>query len=346
MSGKRFAEIIAAVTMACQAAVAAPELVCDPPDFVLDDGECRVVALDRAAASVTVSLAVDFPRKALSGRSASAALTFMDSVGRRLYEASLSIDEDPSLAGFGERALRLSVDSVTPAAERVRLLDFYRGKDANIAGGVNCLSATIGNGTGRFSVGGNAMALAGEVPMGAVVASVGLTTGARMEIRRFAVTEEADPAELYMTPWTVETLTERFASSSDPVEGFWSFLDRDNDPEWAIPGGFYELAIVKSGAAPLPETSSESSASLASYDIIYLSGATVEGRSWIPGMRKGAMTPTIFADHYKLSWIDARFQTDYPECTADLSASNTILTLRFPLHRSQLRFSRRPLSRK
>ncbi len=335
----------AAVALNGASALGAPETVCDPPDFVFEAGESREVSIDTSASSVTISLAADFPRKALPGRSAYAALTFGGSDGRPLYAASLSIAENPSLAGFGEYALRLAVDSITPAAERVRLLEHYHGKDANIAGGVNCLVADIEKGRAVFSIGGNAMVRAGEVRMAADVASVRLTTGAKMWIRRFAVSTQADPAKLHMTRWTVDALAERFAASTDPLEGFWSFLDRDNDPAWAIPGGFYELAIVKTGAAPQSDTTEETSDNIPVYEIIYISGATVEGASWLLGMRKGSLSPTIFADHYKLSWIDARFQTDYPECTADLSASNTILTLRFPLHRSQLRFSRRPLHR-
>lgn len=308
-----------------------PETLCDPPDFTLGKGECRSVALDPDAGEVRVSLAVDFPKNALRGRGTAVCLTFAGVGGEPVYRASLSVAEDPASAGFDELALRLHVDSVAPGGAAVALLDRYVSADANVSGGINCLVADKTRVMTRFYIGGNKMSAAGEVATGAPVHSVGLTVTSRMDVRRFEVRQSGDPAVTLMTPWTAETLAARFAASSDPVEGFWSFLDRDNEPEWAIPGGFYELAVVKSETVP------------GGYDIIYLGGASVEGSSWHPGMRKGSLTPTIFADHYRLGWVDARFQTDYPECTADLSASNTILTLSFPLHHSTIRFSRRPL---
>lgn len=324
--------LLAAMLSAVAASAAvAPEIVCDPPDFLLRRDESRSVAVDPDAASLRVSLAADFPKKHLAGRGAEAVLTFMDRDSVPVYVAALSFGEDPASAGFDERALRLTVDSVTPAGSRVRLLDNYLTKDANIAGGVNCLVVDVAEGVASFDTGGNKMTEAGSVAFRTPLSGISLTVSTDMNVRRLEVRQSAAPAKTLMTPWTVETLEKHFALSSDPVEGFWSFLDRDNDPKWAIPGGFYDLAVVKSETAP------------GEYDIIYLGGASVEGRSWHPGMRKGSLTPTIFADHYRLGWIDARFQTDYPECTADLSASNTILTLSFPLHHSTIRFSRRPL---
>lgn len=317
------------IVIAVRAWGAAPlELVCDPPDFELAKGECHSVALDPDAGTLKISVAVDFPKMALQTRSASASLAFINSGGVPVYAATLSLGENPASAGFDELALRLAVDSLLPDGKRLSLLDYYLTKDANIAGGVNCLIAEIVKGKAGFYIGGNKMTFAGEIPFGGGFSKAELTVNTRMDVRRFEVKEAPNPANALMTPWTVETLLERFAVTNDPVERFWSFLDRDNDPKWAIPGGRYELAIVRNGDV---------------YDIIYLSGATVEGRSWHTGMKKGTLTPTIFADHYQLSWTDSRFQTDYPECSADLSTSNTILTLNFPLHHSQIRFSRKRL---
>lgn len=324
----------AALQAFASSAAVAPEIVCDPPDFLLRRGESRSVAVDPDAASLRVSLAADFPKKQLAGRGAEAVLTFMDRDSVPVYVAALSFGEDPASAGFDERALRLTVDSVSPSDSRLRLLDNYLTKDANIAGGVNCLVVDVAEGVASFDTGGNKMTEAGSVPFRTPLSGIELTVSTDMNVRRLEVRQSAAPAKTLMTPWTVANLENHFALSSDPVEGFWSFLDRDNDPKWAIPGGFYDLAVVKS------ETES------GGYDIICLGGASVEGRSWQPGMRKGTLAPTIFANHYRLGWIDARFQTDYPECTADLSASNTILTLSFPLHHSTIRLSRRPISAK
>ncbi|MCM1070314.1 MAG: hypothetical protein NC210_04445 [[Clostridium] fimetarium] len=307
--------------------------VCDPPDFRLEPGGSFTAAVDTAAGSVRLGLAVDFPRKALKSLGSAATLTFTDSDSVPLYEAKLSIEEDPSLAGFGERALRLKFDSIAPGGARVPLINHYESKAANQSGGVNCLTAEFADGAVSFSTGGDRMAPAGSARCRAGFAAVRLSVNRPMEVRRMEVTVSEDHASALMTEWTEESLAEYFATSTDPLEGFWSYLDRDNDPQWAILGGFYELAVIKN-------------ADTAAYDIIYLSGAEVEGSRWRPGMRKGSLTPTIFADHYRLAWTDARFLSDYAEATADLSLSNTVLTLNFPLHRSQLRFSRRLVIRR
>ncbi|MDE6125504.1 MAG: hypothetical protein K2G30_00970 [Muribaculaceae bacterium] len=305
------------------------ETVSDPPDFLLAAGESRVAVLDPEAGALRISVAADFPKKALAKRSAAVVLTLVDVDGLPVMAATLSIGEDPSFAGFDEPALRLVVDSIAPDGRRITVSDRYVGKDANTAGGVNSLVVESERGKMVFKAGGNRMGSAGEAVIWSPVASAELSATSEMWIRRFETRQAPDPVRRLMTAWTVESLAERFAASSDPVEGFWSFLDRDNDPRWAVPGGFYELAVVKADTEP------------ASYDIIYLGGASVEGASWKSGMKKGTLWPTIFADHYRLGWTDARFQTDYPECTAGLSASNTILTLRFPLDHSEMRFSRR-----
>lgn len=307
--------------------------LCDPPDFRLEPGGSFTAVVDTAAGSVRLGLAVDFPRKALTSLGSAATLAFLDSDSVPLYEATLSIEEDPSLAGFGERALRLKFDSIATGGGRFTLLDHYESKVANQSGGINCLIAEFADGAASFSTGGDRMAPAGSARCLAGFASVRLSVNRPMEVRRMEISVLEDFPATLMTGWTAESLADYFAASTDPLEGFWSYLDRDNDPQWAIPGGFYELAVVRN-----PDT--------AAYDIIYLSGAEVGGSRWRPGMRKGSLTPTIFADHYRLAWTDARFLSDYAEATADLSLSNTVLTLNFPLHRSQLRFSRRLVIRR
>ncbi len=302
--------------------------VCDPPDFRLEAGESYMVPVDTAVGRIRVGLAVEFPRQALRSLGSAVTLTFMRADSVPAYEAVLSIAEDPSLAGFEERALRLAVDSISPCGERIPLLDHYASKNVNISGGLNCLIAEFADGKALFFVGSDKMVEAGTAECSAGFGVIRLGVNRGMDVRRMEVTMEENFPKKLMTGWTEESLASHFASSTDPVEGFWRFLDRDNDPEWAIPGGYYDLAVVKNADG-------------AAYDIIYIGGAEVAAINWRPGMLKGSLAPTIFADHYKLTWTDSRFLSDYSEATADLSLSNTVLTLNFPLYRSQLRFSRR-----
>lgn len=309
------------------------EVVCDPDDFRLAPGECFSVAVDSAAGGISVGLSVDFPRKALEAAKARAVLTFVGNGGSELCRAELSIAADPATAGFEEPALRLKVDSATTSGANVCLVDFYTSRDIHPSGGIHSLLAEWADGNLSFQIGGDRLTPAGGFKLDGEIDSLRLQVSKPMYIRRFCVKRFPDYSQTLMTHWTIDSLAAYFSKSGDPVEGFWSFLDRDNDPAWAIPGGFYELAIVRSAT--------EAKA----YDIIYLGGAKVDASRWREGMRKGRLRPTIFADHYSMEWTDSRFNADYEEITADVSAEGTILTLNFPLYHSKLRFSKRPLAK-
>ncbi len=129
------------------------------------------------------------------------------------------------------------------------------------------------------------------------------------------------------TGWTIDDLNEYFSRSADPVEGYWRYLDRQNDPQYARLGGRYVLAVVKN----------EMSGGY--YDVIYISGAETMAGRWTPGMLKGNLYPTVFQFHYDLCWYDSTFEP----ITRDIHASvtdNAILTLSFPLLKATLRFSK------
>lgn len=307
------------------------ELVCDPGDFRLEPDECFSVPVDSDAGNIWIGLSIDFPRKALVAANARAILTFINEGGRELCRTVLSVGEDPSLAGFQERALRLNVDSITASGERITVLDFYATKGVRPSGGVNSLVTEYGDGKLSFQIGGDRLNRAGVFEAGGHVGSIRLQVTKAMDVKRFCVKQSPDYSKTLMTRWSSDSLASYFADSTDSVEGFWSFLDRDNDPAWAIPGGFYDLAVVRGEGQ--------------TYDIIYLSGAKVDASRWREGMRKGKLSPTIFADHYILEWTDSRFMSDYEEITADISAEGTILTLNFPIYHSKLRFSKRSLAK-
>ncbi len=128
-----------------------------------------------------------------------------------------------------------------------------------------------------------------------------------------------------VTDHSLAGLTERFNAAHDPVEGFWKYLDRQNNPRYARLGGTYTLAVVADGDG--------------GYDIIYLSGADVYADRWDEGMIKGHLRPTRFEGHYDLEWVDSTFGVHDRELSAQLDASG-ILTLNFPLLKTQIRLSR------
>ena len=156
----------------------------------------------------------------------------------------------------------------------------------------------------------------------------GIYVGAasRLTVERFVTKSEVNPATALVTEWTTELLDEQFASSPDPMEGYWQYLDREMEEKKAKLGGRYEIAVVKNTSG--------------GYDIIYVSGAVVNSRNWHEGMLKGRLTKTGFIDEYDMVWYDS----DMRYMPHDLSATlenGSILTLRFPTLNTQIRFSRK-----
>lgn len=138
-----------------------------------------------------------------------------------------------------------------------------------------------------------------------------------------------DPSRFLTSGWSIERLNEHFTISSDPLEGYWEYLDRKNDPRYGRLGGRYTLAVVKS-----PGESDD-------YHILYVDGAETLATQWKPLMIKGKLKGTAFQQHYDLTWFDSTFQPIDRDIHASMT-DNAILTLYFPLLKTELRFSKRP----
>lgn len=134
-----------------------------------------------------------------------------------------------------------------------------------------------------------------------------------------------DPATALRTDWTREALEKRFARTPLPHEGFWKYLDRATDDGYARLGGEYTVGLVGDSDD--------------GYEIIYVSGARTLRNDWECGMVKGRLRPTIFENHYDLTWYDAKMNAIDVECSATFT-DDAILTLALPLLKATLRFSR------
>ena len=115
----------------------------------------------------------------------------------------------------------------------------------------------------------------------------------------------------------------------DNHTGYWHYLDKVTPKSHrAVVGGRYRIAIV-------PDTENQ-----ANLLIVYLDGATDDAEFWSRGDIKGIMTPTSFANHYNVIWLDSRRrQAGMNECSATFDGIN-LLTIDFPLLESQIRFER------
>ena len=148
--------------------------------------------------------------------------------------------------------------------------------------------------------------------------------GARVAIERAVLTIENEKQVAAKTLWTREALDEYFTVSADPVEGYWKYLDRDMQDQWLRLGGRYTLAVVRSDDG---------------YDIIYIDGAQVKKSLWHEGMLKGHMTKTVFSGNYDATWIDATMEPIEKDVQATIE-NGVILTMSFPVFKSQVRFAK------
>lgn len=195
-----------------------------------------------------------------------------------------------------------------------------------------CLEVDRGEGVLRVSGGGRLVDNVMSLPVDGLDALSSVEVWSRGELTLSAISLETEksPEQLYATRWSQDELTEHFRASEDGVEGYWRYLDRENDPQYARPGGRYLLAVVRSENAD------------GEYDIVYVDGAETRRDQWRPMMLKGRLKPTIFVGHYDLEWIDSTFAPIDRDIHATIT-DGAILTLSFPLLKTTLRFSRMPL---
>ncbi len=124
-----------------------------------------------------------------------------------------------------------------------------------------------------------------------------------------------------------EELDKYLRESTDSIEGYWQYLDRDIDAPTTILGGYYELATVRNGDV---------------YDIIYLRGADKYRNLWQEMSVKGHLKSTIFRDNFDMEWIDGSRTQKFDRDVYATFEQNSIMTLHFPLQKSEVRFSRKP----
>lgn len=100
----------------------------------------------------------------------------------------------------------------------------------------------------------------------------------------------------------------------------WEYLDRENHPDFTLPGGIYTLAMFP----------------YEGYQVLaYLSGAKINADHWPKGRIKAYLSPSPAGD-YVVKWLDSAGTPVPDETTATIE--NNILTINFPLYQSRLRF--------
>lgn len=115
-------------------------------------------------------------------------------------------------------------------------------------------------------------------------------------------------------------------SDVNPILGEWVYLDRDINQSLASLGGKYNLMIITNQNG--------------CYNILISDGANVNKEEWSKQRIKGELTPSGFRGNYDLIWYDAMGRRLDDDNNAQLSDDGSVLTLYFPIYKSQLRFKK------
>jgi hypothetical protein len=220
------------------------------------------------------------------------------------------------------------------ASLEVNGLSYKISKDVDLSGGFNSVAIEWNDRDGdvaTISVGNKILQEIAEVQLSRPVGEeririLGNPQSTKVDVCELILETTVVPEQKLATDWDENSLMEHFASDyCAPIEGVWDYMDRENEPRIAQPGGRYRVGIVANGSG--------------GYDIIYMDGAKVNSDKWHCGMLKGRLQPTIFTGQYRLEWYDATFEPISTDTYAELSQS-ALLTLQFPTLSASIRLSK------
>lgn len=285
---------------------------------------------DAIAQAVEVRLSLSEYRDGQGQGREEAGVTWSDSEDLSVwYSATLSPgNEDAGHIG-DFRYMLLAVRRHTPDSVRT-IFSKKLTHDISPERGYNSICAEIrhGDGTVEIYCGNHELHPVTSIgmPMTSCRTRMGLFASGKAEIS-LAVTDcETDIKETHPRTDVSGVLAKLSTTEGCTAEGVWRYLDRENDERFGRPGGLYTLAVTPDAAGEL--------------DIVYLDGASVNADQWQPGMIKGKLSPTRFRGNYNMTWYDSMFGQIQSECYAQVDDQGEILTLSFPLLKSQMRFMR------
>ncbi len=227
-----------------------------------------------------------------------------------------------------ERSMQVSLIECDNG-KRTQLAQKTVSKDVSLEDGMNTICVDVDGRSVVVRIGKNELAQVLEASISRPLprCNVGylIGPGARVAIERASLTINGKKsATAASAEWTQAALDEHFAQSADPMEGYWKYLDRDIQDEWLRLGGRYTIALVRASDG---------------YDMIYVQGAEVKKSLWQTGMLKGHLAKTAFTDNYEATWVDATMES-FDKDVYGLIENGVILSLNFPVYKSQVRFAK------
>lgn len=257
------------------------------------------------------------------GRERSWRLSWMDSDSRDTISVVVSWSNTAFATDYDVRYMRVKA---LRAGSLVASIDVT--EDIDLGSGHNSLAVQIEDKKASVYIGDRQLRHILDFPVsGNPVGDAVISCDKKLYVQRSYVKSRLNIRGRLLTHWTLDSLKAHIARSDDPMEAFWTYLDRENDSEKAAIGGRYVLASVKSDNG---------------YDLIYISGAKTNRQNWICGMKKGHISPTVFVNSYDLIWYDAMIEPldGEDEANAAVTDQGMIMTLNFPLLPARMRFAK------
>lgn len=217
----------------------------------------------------------------------------------------------------GMDALQVKVDTVSVAVSKG--IDPYRGLNAwRIVRVGNRWNIFAGNREYRHILSFENPAVPAGSPDVSASASGGISV-ADMDVDfQAACMSGSSEADVFLA-------LDRNSGKMTDLQGIYSLLDYDIDDTYARPGGSYRLAVV-------PEEEA------GDFSVFYLGGAKANAPLWVPGMKKGRLKPTPFANIFDVEWCDAEGSMMLNDIQAEFDPLANSLTVKFPYQNSTLRF--------
>lgn len=223
------------------------------------------------------------------------------------------------------RKLKVEIISIISGEETILKRDFIRNK-VDLYDGFNVIKLVKNNGNISLYIGEKELIFLENLKDNNNNSKYGyfVGSGALVEIERFVYKAKRNKEKKLKTHWTYESINDYVKSKKDSrIIGIWHYLDRILGKENVKLGGKYSLAIVENENK--------------GYDVLYYGGANVNNEKWNSGMLKGELIPTQFIDNYNLVWYDSMMNKINDDTYVQLNESG-ILSLFFPIHKSEIRF--------
>lgn len=222
---------------------------------------------------------------------------------------------------YDQRQAIITIASVFKGKETIEKKVFL-SKGVNLSTGHNTILLEIKENRYNLFVGAEQLNYIGSFNFdGLIFGQCGVKPNVMSTISHFIVEPSINIKKKLETQYSCEILKGKYSETDDANEGFWNYLDRDNNPQWARIGGRYRLALLSQGK---------------DYLLLYISGAEVNKSQWNECMIKGRLKATNFENHYDVEWYDSSLELIKNDIYANID--NSILTIYFPIYKSSVRF--------